>query len=126
MNPTRLAAICIVIPLLSGCALKEVRSKTKFGPEFRHSSGSGTSKDRWSVQQGVELKWDEGVSTALTYRRRDDNSGDGNNDNGVWFEFSFPLWKADKKPAGNPERMGELEERLAELEKQVQEISNAG
>ena len=44
----------------------------------------------------------------------DDGSGD--NDNGVWFEVSFPLWKAKPKVDNNAARIRELERRLAAIE----------
>jgi len=110
------AAACLV----SGCSLQEVRSKSKFGPEFRHSGTKNTDKARWSAQQGVELKWEKGITTGLTYRRRDDNDGGGNNDNGVWFDFSFPLWKAKKKPDTQTKRIEMLEKRLAALQAEIQ------
>ncbi len=109
--------------LLSGCALQEIRSKSKFGPEFR-TKGAGSSKShktRWTARQGVEFKWDKGISTAVTYRRRDDDNGHGDHDNGVWFEVSFPIWKARKKPtdqAALMRRVEQLERHLAELESQ--------
>ena len=111
---------CLAI-LLSGCALQEIRGKSKFGPEFR-TKGAGSSKShktRWTARQGVEFKWDKGVSTAITYRRRDDDNGSGDHDNGVWFEVSFPIWKAKKKPTDQAaliRRVEQLERHLAELE----------
>lgn len=119
MNGRRLIVWVSVVSLLSGCALQEVRSKSKVGPEFRHSGSSGTDSERWTVQQGVEFKWDGGINTGVTYRRRDVNDGNGDDDNGVWFEFSFPLWKAPKEPDALAQRMETLEQRLAELEKQL-------
>ncbi len=42
--------------------------------------------------------------------------GNGDNDNGVWFEFSFPLWKAAKASNGLAQQVESLERRLANLE----------
>jgi hypothetical protein len=68
------------------------------------------------VQEGLEFKWDQGVTTGVTYRRRDVNEGTGDHDDGVWFEFSFPVWKAEEKPDSTAHRLEALEKRLAELE----------
>lgn len=116
MKQAILLFVCLVLPLASGCALKEVYSKTKFGPEFRSKSNGTAREVRWiSAQQTLQLKWDKGISTSLTYRRRDTDEGGGDRDNGVWFEFGFPLWKAPKKPDPNARRIRLLEERVAEL-----------
>jgi len=106
----------VLVYCLPGCALQEIRSKTKVGPEFRHKGSNSTNAERWTAQQGIEFKWDTGISTGLTYRRRDTNHGTGDNDNGVWFEFSFPLWKAANKKSELERRVETLEERLAALE----------
>jgi hypothetical protein len=114
---------------LIGCALQEVRSKTKMGPEYRHRGNDRTDQVRWTVQQGVDFKWDKGVTTGLTYRRRDMDQGNGDNDNGVWFDFSFPIWRAPKKPDRLTERVEVLEKRLAEVERKLAEAkerTNAG
>lgn len=107
----------ILICLVGGCSwqLQEVRGKTKFGPEFRDKSGR-TSEVRWtSIQQGFELKWDNGWKTGITYRRRDTDEGSGGNDNGIWLDFSYPLWKRAKKPDTTARRIDLLEQQLAEL-----------
>lgn len=116
-----LVTLALGLPLLTGCALKEVRSKTKTGVEYRHSGTSRTDAERYLVQQGVQFKWDKGVSTTVSYRRRDTNDGNGNNDNGVWFEIGFPIWKAKSKPVETTERLATLERRIAELENRLQE-----
>jgi hypothetical protein len=96
--------------------LKEVRSKTKFGPEFRHKGSNRTNEVRWYAQQGFDFKWEKGITTGVTYRRRDVDGGSGDNDNGVWIDFSFPIWKAPKKADALARRVVELERRLAQLE----------
>ena len=108
----------LMLMLLSGCApkLKEVRSKTKFGPDFRHRGSGRTDSTRWTVQQGIEFKWNKGVRTGITYRRRDTDDGNGNNDNGVFINFSFPIWKAKKKPDPLKKRVKKLERQVAELQ----------
>ncbi len=109
----------LVASVLPGCALKEIRSKSKIGPEFRHRGSNSTSSVRWLVQQGFDFKWDEGVSTGITYRRRDTDGGSGDNDNGVWIDFSFPIWKAPIKEDATAARVEEVERRLAQLEGQA-------
>lgn len=121
MKKHRVVVLCLLVPLTASCALKEVRSKTKVGPEFRHRGSTRTNSDRWTAQQGIEFKWDKGISTGLTYRRRDTDDGAGDNDNGVWFDVSFPIWKAKKRQDNTAERMAELERRVAELERLLQE-----
>lgn len=101
-----------------GCGLREIRNKTKFGPEFRHRGSDRTNGVRWTVQQGFDFKWDKGITTGIAYRRRDMDNGNGDNDNGVWFDVSFPVWKAKKKPDPLKRRIEDLEKRLAELEAQ--------
>ena len=98
VNGPRIVAVFLLGLLCSGCVLKEVRSKSKVGPEFRHKGSSRTESERWTVQEGLEFKWNNGVSTGVTYRRRDVNEGSGDHDDGVWFEFSFPVWKAKPLP----------------------------
>ena len=102
--------------LASGCALQEVRSKTKLGPEYRHNGSTRTDAVRWTAQQGIEFKWDKGWNTGITYRRRDTNNGGGGNDNGVWIDFSFPIWKAGTTSRASNGRIEALERRIAMLE----------
>ncbi len=105
---------------MGGCGLKEIRSKTKFGPEFRHKGSNSTNSVRWTAQQGFDFKWKKGWSTGITYRRRDTDNGNGDNDNGVWLDFSFPIWKApkkkDKDSKKTSEYISELEQRITLLE----------
>ncbi len=113
------------VVLSSGCSLQEVRSKIGAGVEFRHDGGSRSNAERYAVQQGIELAWSNGVKTGATYRRRDVNEGDGDNDNGLWLECSFPLWKAPKKPDDVKERLLALEGHTQEndvLRQQVAEL----
>jgi hypothetical protein len=102
--------------MFSGCALEEVRSKNKFGSEWRHSGSRSTAEERYSVEPGFEFKWDKGISTGVSYRRRDIDNGSGDSDNGLFVDFSFPLWKRPKGEAKTTERIEKLERRLAELE----------
>ena len=117
MSKSALLMCLVLVSVVAGCALQEVRSKSTVGPEFRHQGSNNTDSVRWYVQQGVEFKWDQGITTALTYRRRDVDQGLGGNDNGVWFEFGFPIWKAPKKPDLLARRVEVLARRLAELER---------
>ena len=114
----RIAVVLAVTPavVLPGCALQEIRSKNEVGPEYRHSGTKGTDEVRWTTETGIELKWDRGVSTGVTYRHRDVDDGSGSDDNGVWLDFSFPLWKAGDKPDALESRVRELERRLATLD----------
>ena len=84
-------------------------------PGFR-----GTDEVRWTTQTGFELKWDRGVATGVTYRRRDMDDGGGDNDDAIWLDFSFPLWKAKDKPDALESRVRELERRLAAFEALMQ------
>lgn len=118
MKEMLLIVLSLMVTLASGCALKEVRSKTKFGPEFRHKGSNRTNEVRWYAQQGFDFKWEKGITTGVTYRRRDVDGGSGDNDNGVWIDFSFPIWKAPKKADALALRVVELERRLARLEVQ--------
>lgn len=112
----RLFGGVVLLALLSGCALEEVRSKNKLGTEWRHTGSNSRNDERYTLEPGFEFKWDKGVSTGISYRRRDVNEGNGDNDNGVFVDFSFPLWKRPKAEAKTAERIEELERRLAELE----------
>lgn len=106
----------VFLALLSGCALEEVRSKNKFGSEWRHSGARSTAEERYSIEPGFEFKWDKGISTGVSYRRRDIDNGSGDSDNGLFVDFSFPLWKRPKGEAKTAERIEKMERRLAELE----------
>ena len=107
----------VIILALPGCGLKEIRNKTGFGPEYRHSGTTRTDQVRWAIEQGIHLKWDRDITTGVTYRRRDVDDGGGGNDNRIMFDVSFPLWKAeDKKEERLARRVEQLERRLAALE----------
>ncbi len=113
-------AFGLVLALLPGCTLVEVRSKSKVGPEFRHSGSDRTDRIRWYAQQGFEFVWRDDhnnkITTGITYRRRDDDNGSGDHDNGVWLDFSFPVWKAEKNADRAARRIELLERRIAALE----------
>jgi hypothetical protein len=101
---------------LAGCSLTEVRSKTKAGIEYRHKGSNSTNAERYSVQQGLELAWSNGVKTGASYRRRDISNGSGDNDNGLWLDCSVPLWKAPKRTDDVKGRLEELEQEMDENE----------
>jgi hypothetical protein len=122
MSWRRFVILAVLTLSVSACTtLKEVRGKTKFGPEFRHSGGPGRGTDltRWTAQQGIDFKWENGWTTGIEYRRRDLDDGATDRDNGVWISVSYPLWKAEPNPKKNVDRrIEELEHRIAELEQQ--------
>lgn len=121
-----------LLALIGGCqssSVTEVRGKTAAGPEFRNR-GNNTSEVRYTVQQGIEAKWDNGWTTGVAYRRRDVDEGSGDNENRVLFEVGYPIWKAPKKPDKTALQIEELEQevqvmlaRLAELRRPMPEES---
>ena len=106
----------ILIVQTPGCALEEIRNKTSFGPQFRHRASDDTDSVRWVVKQGFDFKWENDVTTGISYLRRDTDDGNGNHDNGVLFSISFPLWKEEKKPKATKKSVKALEARVEELE----------
>jgi hypothetical protein len=113
-------ALGLLLTFLPGCTLMEIRSKSKVGPEYRHKGSDRTDTTRWTAQQGFEFVWKDDhnnkITTGITYRRRDVDSGSGDNDNGVWLDFSFPIWKAEKNADRHARRMELLERRIEALE----------
>lgn len=116
--PATVAAFSLL--LVSGCSwqLQSVTGKTKFGPEFRRNS-SHRNSTRWtSIEQEIELKWDNGWSTLLGYRRRDVDDGGGGDDNRFNIGFKYPIWKRSKVSDGAERRYNDLERRLTQLERE--------
>lgn len=116
------APMIVIALLASGCksaSVTEVRGKTAFGPEFRHR-GDSTNEVRYDARQGLELKWDNGWTTGLTYRRRDVDAGSGDNENLFLFEVGYPIWKAPKKENAADKKVAQLEQELQELRAIVQ------
>lgn len=114
-------ALCAgMVLLLGGCKAKptELRGKTAFGPEFRNR-GNNTSEIRYTEQQSLEMKWDNGWTTAVQYRRRDVDQGSGDNENRVLFEVGYPLWKAPPKPDKTSEKLESLEQQVQEMRAKV-------
>lgn len=116
----RILAFGLVVVVLSGCTLTEIRSKSKVGPEFRHRGSDRTDSIRWYAQQGFDFVWRDDrnnkITTGITYRRRDVDNGNSDNDNGVWLDFSFPIWKAEGNTDHAARRIELLEARIAALE----------
>ncbi len=116
--------LCIAIAA-TGCTLQEIRSRSKSGPEFRHEGSGRTNSVRWYAQQGFDFIWtdQEGnkITSGITYRRRDVYEGNGDNDNGIWLDFSFPIWRAPSKPKETNVRISSLEARIAMLESNLGE-----
>lgn len=127
----RLVAACFALLtagcLLSGCKARptELRGKTSFGPEFRNR-GNNTHEVRYDARQAFEVKWDNGWTTAVQYRRRDVDEGSGDNENRVMVEVGYPLWKAPKKEdKATDRRIQELHEQVEEMRTRVAELKPA-
>jgi hypothetical protein len=91
----RRGALVLLLGLIAasaGCQLDAIRGKNRVGTEWRHGGTTNTNHERHTVQQGVVFSWENGVDTGLTYRRRDDNDGPGDNDNALFIDVSYPLW----------------------------------
>ncbi len=106
----------VLFYLTSGCALEELRSKNNFGVEWRHIASRTQDDERYTIQPGLEFKWDKGVTTGIAFRSRPTNEGQGTDDNGIFTEISFPLWKRPKPEVKTAEHIRELEDRIRELE----------
>ena len=112
--------ICIAL-LGAGCksaSVTEVRGKTSLGPEFRNR-GNNTSEIRYDLRQAAELRWDNGWTTGMTYRRRDIDGGSGDNENLFLFELGYPIWKAPKKPDKTAMQIEELQKQIGELQSRL-------
>jgi len=93
-------ALMISIALMCGCNnLKEIRMKNKFGPEFRtKGAGDDSTHDvRYSIEHGYQFVWENGISTDISYRRRDISGGDGGHDNGVRVGITIPIWQKERR-----------------------------
>lgn len=112
-------AAVLFVPGCKSAGVNEVRGKTFFGPEFQHSGTKSTDQIRYTEVQGVELRWDNGWTTGVTYRRRDIDGGTGDNENLVSFELGYPIWKAPKKPDKTAMQIEELQKRVGELQSQL-------
>lgn len=109
--------IGVVLMMATGCALKEIRTKTKLGVEYRHTNIDKTDLKRYLVQKAIQFKWDNGVDTSVIYRRRDLSNSDSNDsDDGVWFEIGFPIWKAPSKKDALAARVAHLEKLVSKLQ----------
>ena len=114
MGVGSLLALCVAVTGCKSSTVTEVRGKTAFGPEFRNL-GNNTSEVRYDARQNIELKWDNGWTNGLTYRRRDVDEGSGNNENLFLFDVGYPIWKAPKKPDKTAQQIQNLEEQIQEM-----------
>lgn len=121
-----LAVVTVCGTMLGGCkaSMQEVRGKTAFGPEFRNR-GNNTSEVRYDARQNVDVKWDNGWSTGLTYRRRDVDDGSGDSENLFLFDVGYPLWKAPKKADKTSERIEELERQVEDMKARVAALTGS-
>lgn len=129
---TRVFSACLAVLgagcLLPGCKANptELRGKTSFGPEFRNR-GNNTQEVRYDARQAFEVKWDNGWTTGVQYRRRDVDDGSGDNENRILVEVGYPLWKAPKKEdKATDRRIQELHEQVEEMRARVAELKPAG
>ena len=126
--------ICAAIVLDTGCSetgqffpglkssaqdwnVKNVESKWRAGPDIREAA-DGTNNNRWTAQTGFEATTYNGHKLGVEYRRRDTDSGVGNNDghdDSVWVTWSIPVWADTSRPS----KEAALERRIAELEKRL-------
>ncbi len=124
----------MVLLFTDGCSsLTQVNSKQKYGVEWRHKGEGDTDDERYGVQQGLEFKFANGLSTTLSYRRRDVAAGAGEGENAFFLNVGFPLWKkkaeskkAEKQAntwASADTRIRSLERRIEELETRLKELS---
>ena len=105
-----------------GCSLEEIRLVSEGGVEYRRNNFDKSERERYSVQEKIDFKWEDGVNTAVTYRRRDVSDGpSGDHDDGVWFEVGFPIWKQSKPKNPMIARIEALEHRIAQLESQLED-----
>lgn len=111
------AFLTLLLFCVNGCnnmTMEEIRSKWKLGPEFRSSSQH--DYERWTVSTGLEAKWSNGWKTGFLYRGRYNSDAEGydKQDQGIWIEFSFPLWIKSKS-----DKYVELEKRTKTLENKM-------
>ena len=120
-----LTCAVVLAGVMLGCKASpsELRGKTSFGPEFRNR-GNNTSEVRYDARQALELKWDNGCTTGIQYRRRDVDDGSGDNENRVLVEVGYPLWKA-KKPDKTAQRIDRLERQVEEVRARIAESKGA-
>lgn len=104
--------------------LDEITSSWRFGPEYR-STSDNTNLVRWTAQTGLSAELSDGQKIGVTYRRRDNDGADGFNaaDNGVWLEYSFPLWQREKAEESETKHEdAALQERVARLESELADL----
>jgi len=121
----RRAVAVLIAALTTGCQVNEIRSTNEFGVEWRHKGEGRTNHERYFVKPGLELEWSNDVETEVSFRRRDDNDGPGDSDNGLFFDVSIPIWRREPERDPRDLRIAELERRLAALEARVAAPSSA-
>jgi len=117
-----LAPLIATVACTSGCksgGVTEIRGKNQFGPELQHDGVKGSDQIRYYAGQQIEAKWENGWTTALTYRYRAIDEGNGNQEQLVLFEVGYPIWKAPKKPDKTAMQIEELQKRVGELQSQL-------
>lgn len=115
-----LAPLIATVACTSGCksgGVTEVRGKNQFGPEFQHDGVKRSDQIRYYAGQQIEAKWENGWTTAVTYRYRPIDEGNGNQEQLVLFEVGYPIWKAPKKVEKTTEG---LHRRVDDLERELE------
>ncbi len=114
-------ALCIATGLsAAGCkgwSISEIRGKNQFGPEFQHDGVKRSDQIRYYTGQQFEAKWENGWTTAVTYRYRPIDEGNGNQEHLALFEVGYPIWKAPKKPEKTSEG---FQKRIESLERELE------
>jgi len=117
----------LLVSFSLSCSLEEIRLVSEGGVEYRRNNFDKSERERYTVQEKVDFKWEDGVNTAVTYRRRDVSDGpSGDHDDGVWFEIGFPIWKRPKPQDPTIARIEALERRIAQLESELKLVNDNG
>ncbi len=117
-----LAPLMATVACTSGwksAGVTEVRGKNQFGPEFQHDGVKRSDQIRYYAGQQIEAKWENGWTTAVTYRYRAIDEGNGNQEQLVLFEVGYPIWKAPKKPDKTAMQIEELQKKVGELQSRL-------
>lgn len=121
-----LIAVGLFLPGCKSASITEVRGKNQFGPEFRHDGIKRSDEIRYYAGQQIEAKWENGWTTAVTYRLRAIDEGSGNQEHLVLFEVGYPLWKAPKKPDKTAMQIEELQRQIGVLQSQLAGADSQG
>jgi len=117
-----LAPLIATVACTSGCksgGVTEIRGKNQVGPEFQHDGVKRSDQIRYYAGQQIEAKWENGWTTAVTYRYRAIDEGNGNQEQLVLFEVGYPIWKAPKKPDKTAMQIEELQKKIGELQSRL-------